>query len=190
MWCDTTSPSRRSAGTQRPYGHYSSGLTRRARQTQPDARNLQTCLRFPQPRRIARWTRRYRRDDLPHLSRIYLHCNEFHDAVSKARGVPVDGKGRFRQRACGGVLLDAGTRGRVPAPFHHQSPGAPGRGGAVAWCQDFYNTRRRHSSAIIVDSLIWAHNISGCHDRRPRQRDRGRQKWPDPHRRSGLVLGW
>jgi hypothetical protein len=37
----------------------------------------------------------------------------------------------FRQRRCGGVLLDPRTRGPVPTPLHHQSPGAPRPGGTV-----------------------------------------------------------
>jgi transposase InsO family protein len=82
----------------------------------------------------ARWTRRHRRGDLPYGSRIYLHGNGFHDAVPKAWGHPVDGKGRFvfRQRRRGGVLLHAGTRGPVPAPLHHQSSRTPGGGGVVS----------------------------------------------------------
>ena len=43
----------------------------------------------------ARWTWRHRWCDLPHRSRIYLHCNEFHHTVPKARSIAIDGQGRF-----------------------------------------------------------------------------------------------
>ena len=43
----------------------------------------------------ARRTCRHRWCDLPHRSRIYLHRNEFHHTVPKARSIAIDGQGRF-----------------------------------------------------------------------------------------------
>ena len=54
----------------------------------------------------------------------------------------------FDNAAAEVVLLHPGTRGAVPPQLHHEGRGP--RRSFKTWCHEFYNTRRRHSSAAYL----------------------------------------
>jgi putative transposase len=108
-------------------------------------------LRYDQDGRGGtRRTRSHRPGHLPHRSRTYLHRNGFHYAVPKARGVAIDGQGRFDNAAAEAFFS---TLEHEVLSRHHFTTKAHARQVVVPWCQDFYNTRRRHSSAALLSPI-------------------------------------
>ena len=77
-------------------------------------------------------------------SRIYLHGRGFHHAVPKARGVAVAAEA-FSSRVEHEVLSR-----------RHFTTKAHARQVVVARCHDFYNSRRRHSSAALTSPIQYA----------------------------------
>jgi putative transposase len=75
-----------------------------------------------------------------------------HPALFWSRRSSVHGQGRivFRQCCRGGVLLQSGVGSPVPTPAAR-----PDHARAVVqpWCYDFYNHRRRHSSAQMLSPI-------------------------------------
>jgi putative transposase len=83
---------------------------------------------------------------------IYLHRNRFHDAVPNARGVAVNGRvGQCFDNAAAEAFFS--TLEHEVLSRHHFTTKAHARQVVVAWCQDFYNTRRRHSSAALMSPI-------------------------------------
>ena len=104
-------------------------------------------------RRGPRRPRRDRRCDLPHRPRIDLHRNRFHRTVPTA--------GRIANRWAGSDRASiTPPRRRSSPPWNTRScpgtssPPRPRRAPVVmAWCHDFYNHRRRHSSAALLSPI-------------------------------------
>ena len=101
----------------------------------------------------ARRPRRDRRGDLPHRPRIDLHRRRFHRSCAASSG---SGSRWARVGSCfDNAAAEAffSTLEHEVLSRHHFTTKAQAREVVMAWCHDFYNTRRRHSSAALMPPI-------------------------------------